>query len=90
MSVVLVEESLESLGKFRPEVVELFMLTAKLVLLGDPPELVRILHLLDQGKSVEALCLIKVIRNGPHRFPGALVEVVARTVYGVICPHIDP
>lgn len=90
MQAVPVEENLEYLDRFRPDVVELFLLTAKLVLLDDPPELVRVLHLSAQGNSVEAICFIKVLRNGPYGLPRTLVEAVARTVYGEICPHIDP
>jgi len=85
-----VEENLERLDGFRPDVVELFLLTARLILLDDPPELVQVLCLSARGSPVEAICLIKAIRNGPSRLPGTLVEAVARTVYGVICPHIDP
>lgn len=90
MQAVPVEENLECLDRFRPDVVELFLLTAKLVLLDDPPELVQILRLSVEGNSVEAIGFIKVLRNGPHGLPGTLVEAVARTVYGEICPHIDP
>jgi hypothetical protein len=90
LPAVPVEENLEWLDGFRPDVVELFLLTARLILLDDPPELARVLRLLAEGKSVEAIYLIKAIRNGPYGLPGTLVEAVARTVYGEICPHIDP